>query len=193
MRAGQYLRLDNLKSFDEFLKRQFRRGGSVLPDVDSRTPAATGEKVGWTGLELAKLARRDRQHFDCATWLHRAREMPKEQFKQEVEKELTGGETEPWEIVHFKLYQRQIPVIDRAIEIASLMVGNNKSRGYCLEIICADFLAGTNLEHNNPACYCSRPCVSFGFFRATKKRRSWTAWLSGRHELDPTEAASPAA
>jgi hypothetical protein len=24
--------------------------------------------------------------------------MPKEQFKQEVEKELTGKETEPWEI-----------------------------------------------------------------------------------------------
>jgi hypothetical protein len=28
-----------------------------------------------------------------------AREMPKEQFKQEVEKELTGRETEPWEII----------------------------------------------------------------------------------------------
>ena len=44
------------------------------------------------------MARRDRQRFDCATWLHKAREMPKEQFKQEVEKELTGKETEPWEI-----------------------------------------------------------------------------------------------
>ena len=31
------------------------------------------------------MARRDRQHCDCATWLHKAREMPKEQFKQEVE------------------------------------------------------------------------------------------------------------
>ena len=62
------------------------------------------KEVGWTkGLELAKLARRDRQEFDCATWLHKAREMPKEQFKQEVEKELTGRETEPWEIIYFKL------------------------------------------------------------------------------------------
>jgi hypothetical protein len=49
------------------------------------------KEVGWTkGLELAKLARRDRQHFDCATWLNRAREMPKEQCEQEVEKKLTG-------------------------------------------------------------------------------------------------------
>ena len=49
------------------------------------------QEVGWTkGLELAKLARRDRQHFDCATWLHKARQMPKEDFKKEVEKELTG-------------------------------------------------------------------------------------------------------
>ena len=27
----------------------------------------------------------DRRHFDCATWLHKAREMPKEQFKRESE------------------------------------------------------------------------------------------------------------
>ena len=43
------------------------------------------------GLELAKLARRDRQEFDLATWLHKARQMPKEQSKQVIEKELTGG------------------------------------------------------------------------------------------------------
>jgi len=29
--------------------------------------------------------------------------MPKEQFKQEVERELTGRETEPWELIYFKL------------------------------------------------------------------------------------------
>jgi len=42
--------------------------------------------------------------FRGATWLHRARQMPKQQFKQEVEKELTGKETEPWEIIYFNLY-----------------------------------------------------------------------------------------
>jgi hypothetical protein len=102
-------------------------------------------------LELAKLARRDRQGFDCATWLHKARSLPKEQFKREVEKELTGRETEPWEIIYFKLYKSQIPVIEQAIETAALMLGNDKSRGYCLEMICADFLAGANLDNGDPA------------------------------------------
>jgi hypothetical protein len=107
--------------------------------------------VGWAkGLELAKLARRDGQHFDCATWLHRARTLPKDQFRQEVEKELTGKETEPWEIVYFKLYQSQIPVIEQALETAARMLGSDRSRGYCLEMICADFLAGANLDNGDP-------------------------------------------
>ena len=109
------------------------------------------KEVGWTkGLELAKLARRDGQQFDCATWLHKARSLPKDQFKREVEKELTGRESEPWEIIYFKLYKTQIPVVEQAIETAALMLGTDKSRGYCLEMICADFLAGANLDHGNP-------------------------------------------
>jgi hypothetical protein len=109
------------------------------------------KEVGWAkGIELVKLARRDRQNFDCATWLHKARQMPKEDFKKEVERELTGRETEPWEIVYFKLYQSQMPVIEKAIETAALMLGSDRSRGYCLEMICADFLAGANLDSQNP-------------------------------------------
>ena len=54
--------------------------------------------------------------------------MPKEQFKREVEKELNGRETEPWEIVYFKLYKSQIPVIEQALETAALMLGSDKSR-----------------------------------------------------------------
>ena len=98
---------------------------------------------------MAKLARRDRQDFDCATWLHKARELPKEEFKREVEKELNGKETEPWEIIYFKVYKSQIPVIEQAIETAALMLGSDKSRGYCLEMICADFIAGANLDNGN--------------------------------------------
>jgi hypothetical protein len=52
--------------------------------------------------------------------------------------------------VYFKLYQSQMPVIERAIETACLMLGSDRSRGYCLEMICADFLAGANLDHGDP-------------------------------------------
>jgi hypothetical protein len=157
VRAGQYWRVENVKSFDEFLERRFpesRRKAYYLMSIHEHLPPQARKElkeVGWTkGLELAKIARRDREAFDCATWLHKAREMPKDVFKQEVEKELTGQETEPWEIINFKLYKSQIPVIEQAIETAGLMLGTDKSRGYCLEMICADFLAGANLENEDP-------------------------------------------
>jgi len=157
VRAGQYWRVENVKSFDEFLERRFpesRRKAYYLMSIHEHLPPQARRElkaVGWTkGLELAKVAKRDRQDFDCATWLHKAREMPKEQFKQEVEKELTGKESEPCEIVYFKLYKSQIPVVEQAMETAALMLGTDKSRGYCLEMICADFLAGANLENENP-------------------------------------------
>ena len=51
---------------------------------------------------------------------------------------------------HFKLYQSQMPVIEKAIETAALMLGSDRSRGYCLERICADFLAGANLDNGDP-------------------------------------------
>jgi len=157
VRAGQYWRLESLKCFDEFLERRFpesRRKAYYLMSIHEHLPPQARKElkeVGWTkGLELAKLARRDGQHFDCATWLHKARHMPKEDFKKEVERELTGRETEPWEIIYFKLYQSQMPVIERAIETAALMLGSDRSRGYCLEMICADFLAGANLDNGDP-------------------------------------------
>ena len=156
VRAGQYWRVDNVKSFDEFLERRFpesRRKAYYLMSIHEHLPPHARKElkeVGWTkGVELAKLARRDRQAFDCAIWLHKAREMSTEQFKQEVEKELTGRETEPWEIIYFKLYKSQMLVVEQAIETAALMLGTDKSRGYCLEMICADFLAGANLENEN--------------------------------------------
>jgi len=157
VRAGQYWRLEKLKSFDEFLERRFpesRRKAYYLMSIHEHLPPQARrdlKDVGWTkGLELAKVARAEGQRFDCATWLHKARSMPKDQFKSEVDRELTGRETELWEIIYFKLYKSQIPVIEQALETAALMLGSDKSRGYCLEMICADFLAGANLENGNP-------------------------------------------
>jgi hypothetical protein len=73
-----------------------------------------------------------------------------EGFKAEVERHLTGKETEPWEIIYFKVYKSQLPVVEQALETAGLMLGTDKSRGYCLEMICADFLAGASLGEAQP-------------------------------------------
>jgi hypothetical protein len=157
VRAGQYWRLENLNSFDEFLERRFpesRRKAYYLMSIHEHLPLQAKKElkeIGWTkGWVLAKLARAEGQGFDCAPWVHKARSMRREEFTRVVEKELTGRETEPHEIIYFKVYKSQIPVIDQAIETAALMLGSDKSRGYCLEMICADFLAGANLDNGNP-------------------------------------------
>jgi hypothetical protein len=52
-------------------------------------------------------------------------------------------------MLYFKIYKSQLQVIEKALETASLMLGAQKPRGYCLEMICADFLAGAQLEGSN--------------------------------------------
>ena len=157
VRAGQYWRFANLKSFDEFLARRFpesRRKAYYLMSIHEHLPPQARKElkeIGWTkGRELAKLARAEGQRFDCAPWVHKARTMPREEFMRAVEKELTGKEEEPSELIFFKVYKSQVPVIEQAIESAALMLGTDKSRGYCLEMICADFLAGANLDSGQP-------------------------------------------
>ncbi|MGC2111358.1 MAG: hypothetical protein WA655_17720 [Candidatus Korobacteraceae bacterium] len=157
VRAGQYWRLENLKSFDDFLENRFpesRRKAYYLMSIHEHLPPHVRKElkeVGWTkGRELAKLAHKQGQHFESAPWLHKARHLPREEFKREVEKELTGKEIEPSELIYFKVYESQIPVIEQAIETAALILGSDKSRGYCLEMICADFLAGACMDGNSP-------------------------------------------
>ena len=157
VRAGQYWRLESLKSFDDYLERRFpgsRRKAYYLMSIHEQLPPEVKrqlKEVGWTkGRELAKLARKQGQRFESAPWVHKARSLPREEFKREVERELTGKDCEPSELIYFKVYKSQIPIIERAIETAGLMLGSDKSRGYCLEMICADFLAGASLEGNEP-------------------------------------------
>jgi hypothetical protein len=157
VRAGQYWRLENLKSFDEFLERRFpesRRKAYYLMSIHEHLPPQVRrelKQVGWTkGRELAVLARKQGEHFESAPWVHKARTMPRAEFQREIEKALNGANSEPSELIYFKVYKSQIPVIQQAIEVAALMLGSDKSRGYCLEMICADFLAGAHLEGESP-------------------------------------------
>jgi hypothetical protein len=44
------------------------------------------KEAGWSkATELAKRARREGQQFDCAKWLHKAKTLPFDPFKQEIE------------------------------------------------------------------------------------------------------------
>jgi hypothetical protein len=115
-RSGQYWRLDNLKSFDEFLEKRFpesRRKAYYLMAIHenlTQIPKRQLREVGWSkATEMVKVARRDGTEFDCATWLHKAKELPKEAFQQEVERHLTGRDAEPWEIIYFKFYKSRLP------------------------------------------------------------------------------------
>ena len=155
VRAGQYWRLEKLTSFDDYLTRRFpesRRKAYYLMSIHEQLPRQVRtqlKQVGWSkAAELAKVARRDQEHFQSANWLHKAKTFPTQQFKEDVEKYLTGN-SEPSELIYFKIYKSQLPVIGQALETAARMLGSDKSRGYCLEMICADFLAGANLESAN--------------------------------------------
>jgi hypothetical protein len=153
VRAGQYWRLEKLKSFDEFLEKRFpesRRKAYYLMAIHetlTKIPKQQLREIGWRkAAEMVRVARREGESFDCAPWVHKAKVLNREEFEREVERHLTGKESEPWELIYFKVYKSQLAVIEGALETAGLMLGSDKSRGYMLEMICADFLAGANIE-----------------------------------------------
>lgn len=152
-RAGQYWRVDNLRSFEEFLERKFphsRRMAYYFMAIYEGLPRQIHrdlQKVGWTkAVALAKIARREGEEFECDAWLQKAQKLPKEEFRCAVEKHLTGRQTEPRDIVYFQVSKNQRTVIEQAIAVAASIVGADKSRTYCLEMICADFVLGASRE-----------------------------------------------
>jgi hypothetical protein len=152
VRDQGYWRL-GYKSFEHFLESKFpdsRRKAYYLMSIHDhlrQIPTAEIESLGWSkALELAKVARSEGRRFDSATWLHKAKECTKQQLKEEVYKYFTGEDYEPYEMVYFKLFESQLPIVERALYVASRMVGTERSRGYCLELVCADFLAGRTEE-----------------------------------------------
>jgi hypothetical protein len=86
VRAGQYWRMEQLKSFDEFLEKRFpesRRKAYYLMSIHEHLPKQIKKdlpEIGWVkAVELIKIARSDRNRFDCAEWSAKARAMPREQ------------------------------------------------------------------------------------------------------------------
>jgi hypothetical protein len=75
-----------------YLEKKFpesRRKAYCLMAISERLPRIPKPDLKSVGrskaIELAEVACRDRESFDCATWLHKAQAMPKEEFKREVE------------------------------------------------------------------------------------------------------------
>jgi hypothetical protein len=141
------------QSFEHFLEAKFpdsRRKAYYLMSIHDHLkeiPTVEIEELGWSkALELAKVAGSEGRHFDSATWLHKAKGWTKQELKQEVYKYFTGEDYEPYEMVYFELFESQLPTVERALYVASRMVGAERSRGYCLELVCADFLAGRTEE-----------------------------------------------
>jgi hypothetical protein len=90
-------------------------------------------------------------------------------------------------LIYFKVYKSQMPVIERAIEAAALMLGSDKSRGYCLEMICADFLAGASMDGNIRRSCCN-PSHATTSSCPVLNRRLFCRRLTGKpHEQDPRQ------
>src|SRR5579863_802922 len=157
VRDQQYYRLDNIRSFDEFLEKRFpqsRRKAYYVMAVYEQLPREAHrdvKRIGWTkARELVRIARREGRKLNRALWVHKATVLPREEFKREVERHLTGRDPEPREMIYFQVYKRQLPVIEQALEAASAVLGGRKSRGTSLEFISADFVANVDKQCLDP-------------------------------------------
>ena len=75
-------------------------------------------------------------------------------------------------------------MIEQAIETAALMLGTDKSRGYCLEMICADFLTGAHLDNGNPEILLNSISRYYKFLPGEQQQASRTRsrGLGGAHK-----------
>ncbi len=140
----------------------FRTRGGQFHDITHR-----GRRLGPQQRHVMGLINADHKSAD---WLHKAKTTPTLQFKEEVDKYLTGN-NDPSELIYFKVFKSQVPVIEQALETAARMLGSDRSRGYCLEMICADFLAGANLENGKPDVLLMSLRRMFGYLSAAQQRQ----------------------
>jgi hypothetical protein len=71
-------------------------------------------------------------------------------------------------------------VIEQALETASLMLGTDKSRGYYLEMICADFLISASLESGNPEILLQSSVMRVFKFLPDQDRQVFYEQVSGK-------------
>ena len=153
VRAGQYWRVDNLKSFDEFLEKKFpesRRKAYYLMAIHEQLPRQSpsrpkrdgmdqGPRVGQSGtggeteLRLCTLGAQSEADAEGGVQTGSGKTSDR-QGNRALGDALFQGLQEP-------TGGHRAGAGDRFVDARS-----QKARGYCLEMICADFLAGANLD-----------------------------------------------
>jgi hypothetical protein len=83
---------------------------------------------------------------------------------------------------------REVSVIERAIVTAALMLGSDRSRGCVLEMICADFLTGANLNNGDPETLLFSLTRLFKFLPGRQRQAAQAN--QRRHESDSTKGAT---
>ena len=156
VRAGQYWRLDNLRSFDEFLERKFpesRRKAYYLMAIHEHLPRIHKAELRSDGLEprpqnsprsRSGTVRGSIVHPGCTKRRSCRRRSSNGRWRA-PDGEGNGGLGDSL----FQGLQEPAAGDREGAGDGGLMLGNDKSRGYCLEMICADFLAGVSLETGN--------------------------------------------
>jgi hypothetical protein len=81
------------------------------------------------GLHLCQSGKEGPRNTRLCNLVAPSKELPKKGFEGEAERHLTGKETESWELIYFKLYKSQLPLVKKALETAGLMLGTDKSWG----------------------------------------------------------------
>ena len=70
------------------------------------------------------------------------------------------------------------------------MLGTDKSRGYCLEMICADILAGANLEGEDPTMLLQSMSRFFEFLAGEQGQAFMQEVTEKPREPDSTQTAT---
>ena len=128
VRAGQYWRLDNLRSFDEFLERKFpesRRKAYYLMAIHEHLPRIPKSRSSIDGLDQGQGigqggASGSNREFDCAPWVHEgtARATPGTVQAGSGKAPDREGNRSSGRSFISRLYKSQLPVIERALETA---------------------------------------------------------------------------
>ena len=155
MHNGQYWIAKGCYSEEEYIQKYFpqsraqyfrlRRTGSELMYL----PLEQLEVLGSSKCEDLCRIKRHAGGQIPENWFLHAQCDDKDTFRRRVREQVSGRalpEAPQVEdsFLHFRIFGDDIQIIDRALHVAGLEAGSDKSSGYLLKLICADYLSGHN-------------------------------------------------